>query len=177
MPDDETKETQDSGLETQDSDLESIKAQLEEEQKAKAALEETLAGKDSRIAALEAQVTEFTTQLEAKAQEAQASAAELATTKEAKGQAVTKYLNMAKALNPTIPETIIAGESIEEIDASIEKGKSIVEAVKQAMTSEAAAAKVPAGAPTRGGISTEGMSPREKIAAGISRQGRETGGA
>ena len=172
MPEDETKETNTTNASTAE-DLEAIKAQLEEEKTAKATLEETLAGKDTKIAELEAQVTEFTTQLEAKAQEAQASAADLATVKEAKDVAVAKYLNMAKALNPNIPEGILSGETIEEIDASVEKGKAIVEAVKKAMEAEAATARVPAGAPTRGGIPTEGMSPREKIAAGI----QQTGGS
>ena len=98
-------------------------------------------------------------------------AAELASTREAKDQAVAKYLNMAKALNPAVPEGIIAGETIEEIDASVEKGKGIVDAVKKAMESEAKETRVPAGAPTRTEISVEGLTPREKIAAGIQQKG------
>jgi hypothetical protein len=84
---------------------------------------------------------------------------------------VAKYLNMAKALNPAIPEGIIAGETIEEIDASVEKGQAIVESVKTAMEAEAKEARVPAGAPTRGAINLEGLSPREKIAFGIQQKG------
>jgi len=160
--------------------LEAIKAQLAEEQQAKATLEEAMAGKDSRIADLETAVSEAKAEVqtlsEAKGKELEASAAELAAASEAKNQAVSKYLSMAKALNPTIPEGIIGGDTIVEIDQSIDKGKAIVEAVKKAMESEAAAAKVPAGAPTRGGIPTEGMSPKEKIAYAVSRQSRETGG-
>ena len=78
---------------------------------------------------------------------------------------------MAKALNPAVPEGIIAGETIEEIDASVGKGKAIVEAVRQAMEAEAKGTRVPAGAPTRGAINLEGMSPREKIALGIQQKG------
>ena len=141
-------------------DLEAIRAELEEEKQAKAAAEASLAEKDGRIAALESELSEAKTGSEA-------AAAELASVKEAKDQAVAKYLNMAKALNPAIPEGIIAGETIEEIDQSIEKGQAIVEAVRKAMESEASQARVPAGAPTRGTISLEGLSPREKIAAGI----------
>jgi len=126
-----------------------------------------MATKDTRIAELEAQVTEFTTQLEGKTRELEASTAELATVNQAKGEAVAKYLDMAKALNPTIPGGIIAGETIEEINESINKGKAIVEAVRKTMEAEAAGTKVPAGAPPRGEISLEGLSPREKIAAGI----------
>jgi len=152
-------------------ELKDLTAQLDEEKTARTAVEVAMAGKDTRIAELEGQLNEFTTQLEGKTKELEASVAELAAAKEAKTQAVAKYLEMAKALNPTIPEGIIVGETIEEIDQSIEKGKTIVEAVKKAMEAEAAGTKVPAGAPTRGEISLEGLSPRDKIAAGIQQKG------
>jgi len=145
-------------------DLEAIKAELEEEKQAKAAAEAAAAEKDTRIAGLESELSEAKTGSEA-------AAAELASTREAKDQAVAKYLNMAKALNPAVPEGIIAGETIEEIDASVEKGKGIVDAVKKAMESEAKETRVPAGAPTRTEISVEGLTPREKIAAGIQQKG------
>jgi len=175
----ETEETQ----ETQNTQgtpetLEAIKAQLEEEKRAKAADEAALAEKDQRIAelqaegeALRAERSNLQASLSEAKQGSEAAAAELAQVKEAKGQALAKYLSMAKALNPAIPEGIIAGETIEEIDTSVEKGKAIVESVKKAMEAEASQAKVPAGAPTRGEISLEGLSPREKIAAGIQQKG------
>jgi len=167
----ETQETKENPGETKGTneastpeDLEAIKAQLEEEKKAKAAAEASLADKDTHIAELEASLSEAKTGSEA-------AAAELASTREAKDAAVAKYLGMAKALNPNIPEGILAGETIEEIDTSVEKGKAIVESVKKAMEAEASQAKVPAGAPTRGEISLEGLTPREKIAAGIQQKG------
>ena len=162
MPEDETQETQ----ETQET-LETLQAQLEEEKDARAAAQASLAGKDARIAELESQLAEVLTLSETRGKELETTAAELASVKEVRDQAVAKYLNMTRVVSPSIPEGIISGETIEEIDASIEKGKGIVEAVKKAMESEASAAKVPAGAPTRGAISLESMSPREKIAHGI----------
>lgn len=85
--------------------------------------------------------------------------------------AIAKYREIAQLFNPTIPEGIIAGDTVEAIDASIDKGKAVVEAVRKALTAQAekdnAGTKVPAGSPVRSGISTESMSPREKIAAGI----------
>ena len=171
----ETEETQ----ETQNTQgtpetLEAIKAQLEEEKRAKAADEAALAEKDQRIAelqaegeALRAERSNLQASLSEAKQGSEAAAAELAQVKEAKGQALAKYLSMAKALNPAIPEGIIAGETIEEIDASVEKAQSIANAVKANLEAQAKEAKVPAGAPTRGEISPEGLTPREKIAAGI----------
>jgi septal ring factor EnvC (AmiA/AmiB activator) len=168
MPEDETQKTE----ETQDTaptaeDLEAIKAQLEEEKEARASAQASLAEKDNRIAELESQLSEVQQSAESLRAEGVAISAELASVKEARERAVAKYLNMARALNPSIPEGIIAGETIEEIDQSIEKGQAMVEAVKKAMEAEASRARVPAGAPTRGAISLEGLTPREKIAYGI----------
>lgn len=145
-------------------ELAAIKAQLAEEQKAKSALEQAVSEKDAKLAELETALSEAK-------QGSEASAADLAAVKGARDQAVAKCLDMAKALNPTIPENIIVGGTIEEIDLSIERGKAMVASVKKAMEAEALAAKVPAGAPTRGAISLEGMSPRDKIAYGIQQKG------
>jgi hypothetical protein len=145
-------------------DLEAIKAQLEEEKQAKAAAEASLAEKDARIAALEAELSEAKTGSEAAADE-------LASAKEAHGQAVAKYLGAVRLANPTIPQDIIAGDTIEDIDASLAKAATIAESVKANLEAQAKETKVPAGAPTRTEISVEGLSPREKIAAGIQQKG------
>jgi len=152
-------------------DVAAIKTQLAGEQAARAALEAASTEKDARITELEISLTEAKTASEAKDTQITASAAELATVTTARDAAVSKYLGMAKALNPAIPEHVIRGSTVEEIDASITEGKTIVEAVKTAMAAEASQTKVPAGAPARGGISVEGMSPREKIAYGIQQKG------
>ena len=126
-----------------------------------------MAGKDAHITELEEQLNGLTQQLEGKTKDMEEAAAKLVNVSGSLDTAVAKYLGVAKTLNPSVPGGIIIGATVEEIDASVEEGKGIVEAVKQAMESEAAAGKVPAGAPERGGIGTEGMTPREKIAAGI----------
>jgi hypothetical protein len=140
--------------------LETIKAELEEEKKAKAAAEAALAEKDVRIAELNAT-------LNVALQGSEAAATELAQIKEAHAKAVAKYLDVVRTANPTIPKDIIVGQTIEEIDASLEKAEAIADAVRANLEAQAKEAKVPAGAPTRGTISLEGLSPREKIAAGI----------
>jgi septal ring factor EnvC (AmiA/AmiB activator) len=155
----ESKQTQ----ETQGT-LETLKAQLEEERQAKAAAEAALAENDSRIAELEASLSEAKTGSEA-------TAAELAQVKEANSQAVAKYLDAVRLANPTIPQDIIAGDTIEDIDASLAKATAIADSVKASLEAQAKEAKVPAGAPTRGEISVEGLTPREKIAAGIQQKG------
>jgi len=149
-------------------ELSAVKAQLEEEQKASAALKEASDKKDVTIADLETKRGELESSLSEAKKQSEALTTSL---KDARDQAVAKYATMAKALNPTIPEDMISGETIEELDASVEKAKGLVAAVKKTLEAEASAAKVPAGAPTRGAISLEGMSSRDKIAAGIQQKG------
>jgi septation ring formation regulator EzrA len=161
----ETKETQ--NTQGTPETLETIKAQLEEEKQAKAAADQALsdvsarlAEKDTRIAALESELSEAKTGSEA-------AAAELASIKEAKDQAVAKYLDAVRLANPAIPQDIITGDTIEDIDASLAKATTIAESVRANLEAQAKETKVPAGAPPRTEISVEGLSPREKIAAGI----------
>jgi chromosome segregation ATPase len=157
----ETLETQEPGNTAPDpEDLSIIKAELEEGRKAKAEIEAALADRAKRITELEAS-------LNVVSQASEAAAAELAAAKGASSKAVSKYLEAARALNSTIPKDVISGQTIEEIDASVEKAKAIANAVKANLEAQAKEAKVPAGAPTRSEISLEGLSPREKIAAGI----------
>jgi chromosome segregation ATPase len=158
----EIQETQNTAPEPED--LEAIKAQLEEERQAKAAAEAALAEKDNRITELESSLSEANTASEALA-------AELSQVKEANVQAVSKYLDVVRSANPTIPQDVIVGDTIENIDAALAKAVTIAESVKSSLEAQAKETRVPAGAPTRTEISTEGLSPREKIAAGIQQKG------
>jgi len=166
----ETQEATRADLSAAD-ELAAVTTQLDDERKAKdeslakvKELTEALEKKDFTIADLETKRGDLE-------QNSRSLAAEVAATKQDRDAAVAQYLSMAKTLNPSIPEGIIAGATIEGINESIDKGKAIVEAVKKTMAAEAAGTKVPAGAPARSGISTESMSPREKIAAGIQPKG------
>jgi len=165
----ETEETQQTqatqqtdGVSTPE-DLEDIKAQLEEEREAKAAAEAALADKDARIAELEASLSEAQ-------QSAESLRAEGAAISEARDQAVARYLDAVRLANPAIPPDTIAGGTIEDIDASVQKARSIADSVRANLETQAKETRVPAGAPPRTEISVEGLSPREKIALGISRK-------
>ena len=167
MPE-ETEETQELQETTNEvstpEDLEAIKAQLEEEKEAKAAADAALVEKDAGIAELEASLSEAQ-------QGSEAAAAELVQVKDAHSKAVAKYLDAVRLANSTIPQDIIAGDTIEDIDASLAKAQTIAGAVKANLEARDKETKVPAGAPTRGEISLDGLTPREKIAAGIQQKG------
>jgi hypothetical protein len=123
-----------------------------------------LAGKDTLIADLQSQLSEAK-------QVAESLRAEGVAVSEARDRAVSRYLEATRALNSTIPGNVIAGQTIEEIDASVEKAKAIADAVRAGLEARAKEARVPAGAPARGGSSLEALSAREKISAGIQQKG------
>jgi len=88
---------------------------------------------------------------------------ELASLREASAEATYKYRGSLLAANPEVPEEMIIGETIADIDASLETAKALVSKVKAKVEEEAKAAPVPAGAPERSGQDLSSMSPREKI--------------
>jgi chromosome segregation ATPase len=141
-----------------------IKAELEEDKKAIAAAQATITDRDKRITELQASVSVIQ-------QAGDTAMAELTQVKQAHTKAVAKYLDVVKIANPSIPGDVITGTTIDEIDASLKKASSIATAVKANLEAQAKQGRVPAGAPTRTEISLEGLSPREKIAAGIHQKG------
>lgn len=89
---------------------------------------------------------------------------DLAALKESLSGAVAKYRAAVLASAPEIPVELVKGESIAEIDASLEKAQGIVSKVRQQLESEAEANKVPTGAPERTQQDLSALSPAEKIA-------------
>ena len=144
-----------------------IKAQLEEEQKVSAETKESLAARDTRIAALEADISARDAELAAAREEVEKSAVVITGLQEQNTVALEKYRSALVAGHPEIPESLISGDSFEALFDSVEKGKAVVSAVSDKLKAAAAAGTVPAGAPERAEIALDGLSPREKISAGI----------
>ena len=171
MPEEEKKQPQSATPETNanltPADLAALKAELEDEKKLNAAAEAALAERDKRIAELQASISVVQ-------QAGDTAMTELTQLKDAHAKAISKYLEAVKAANPTIPGNVITGATVDEIDASAAKALSIATAVKANLEAEARQVKVPAGAPPRGEIPLEALSPRDKIAAGIQQKGGTT---
>jgi hypothetical protein len=77
--------------------------------------------------------------------------------------AVASYKDRVLELNPEIAGELIAGETIEAVNNSLEKAISLVGRVKKSVEKEIANIKVPAGAPGRRAADLSALSPREKI--------------
>jgi len=89
---------------------------------------------------------------------------ELTVVKESLSGAVAKYRAALLATAPEIPAELIKGESIDQIDASLEQARGIVSKVRQQLEADAEANKVPTGAPERTPQDLSALSPAEKIA-------------
>jgi uncharacterized coiled-coil protein SlyX len=112
-------------------------------------LEEVVLDKDSDIASLQQLMTE----LEEK----------LAVTNDSLAEAVNSYRNMIIQANPDIVEELISGDTIESLNESLEKARSLIGRVRQGLETEIALARVPAGAPERRPPDLSALSLREKI--------------
>jgi hypothetical protein len=89
---------------------------------------------------------------------------ELTAIKQSLSGAVAKYRAAVVASAPGIPQELVKGESLDEIDASLEVARGIVSKVRQQIEVEAEANKVPTGAPPRMPQDLSALSPAEKIA-------------
>ena len=97
---------------------------------------------------------------------------ELTAIKQSLSGTVAKYRAAVLASESGIPQDLVKGESLDEIDASLELARGIVSKVRQQLEVEAESNKVPAGAPPRMPQDLSALSPAEKIAYALSRQAK-----
>lgn len=76
---------------------------------------------------------------------------------------VSSYRAMVVKAHPDVPEELITGNSVDEIDSSLQQAVKIVERVKKALQQPPETQAVPAGAPARNHEPAAGLSAREKI--------------
>jgi chromosome segregation ATPase len=78
-------------------------------------------------------------------------------------QAVAAYKSAVAQANPSVPGELIAGDTIETVNQSLESAQTLVSQVRQSLEADIASSKVPAGAPARTAPDLSSLSPREKI--------------
>ena len=134
-------------------ELESLLAQKEEEFSLANArfteLEQTVASLEGEVATLKQSNLE--------------SDQKLTEVSSALSQAVASYKARVIESSPEIPIDLIAGETIEAIDNSLENAKSLISKVREGLEAQIKLVKIPAGAPPRAPIDLSVLSPREKI--------------
>jgi uncharacterized coiled-coil protein SlyX len=144
----------------------------EEEQKAVNAEEE--GGYATRVTELETllatrdeELTKSNARLAGMEQELAESEQRLSTVTDGLKQAVSSYRSLVVKSNPGIMEELIKGDSVADIDLSLQSARELVGKVRAGLEAERAAPRVPAGAPVRSALTVAALSPREKIQQGI----------
>ncbi len=127
-------------------------------------LQDQVTNKDLKIQELETQLASaggLKAELDSLKEVHQKSSAEVNRLSEALSSALGKYRLLVLSTNPDIPEELIQGNSLGEINSSLEKAKVLVEKIRQKVQNHSVS--IPAGAPARTGVNLEQMTPREKI--------------
>jgi hypothetical protein len=103
--------------------------------------------------------------------EAEGLRAEIAAAREQGTVASQRYREAVLSREPELPADLVRGETVEEIDAAVERARQTVSQVRQHIEAQAQASRVPAGAPVRGAPDTSALSPAEKIRLGLQQGG------
>ncbi|MGD0114896.1 MAG: hypothetical protein ABSC13_02685 [Dehalococcoidia bacterium] len=84
--------------------------------------------------------------------------------------AAGKYREALLAAAPELPEELVTGGSIEEVEEAVERARATVRQVRERLESRAQVGRVPTGSPPRGAPDYSALSPIEKIRLGLSQK-------
>lgn len=139
-----------------------VEAQAQHEQRI-AGLEDALRLREARIIELDGSLDEAESTLKERESELEGVRTQLA-------QAVALYRVSLLAAEPEIPEEMVQGDTVEEVEASLAWARQMVEQVRSQLEAQASQERVPFGAPVRSAPDLSGLSPQEKIALGLNRR-------
>jgi chromosome segregation ATPase len=122
-----------------------------------------LASERQRLDESSARLTAFEEELATKQEDNQALHARLQA-------AAGKYREALLAAAPELPEELVAGESIEEVEEAAERSRQTVRQVRERLESQAQVGRVPTGSPPRGAPDFSALSPIEKIRLGLNQK-------
>jgi len=96
---------------------------------------------------------------------------ELESAGERERAAAERYRELVVRSEPALPAELIAGESIDAIEASVDAARALVGRVRSQLEAQAQAGRVPAGAPPRSGPDMSALTPEQKIRYGLAQRG------
>ena len=97
---------------------------------------------------------------------------ELQTLRHQLASATARYRQALLAAAPEIPEELVAGNTPEEVEASLGRARQMVERIRSRIEAQIAEQRVPTGSPIRSTPDISGLSAQEKIAYALSQQSR-----
>jgi chromosome segregation ATPase len=147
-----------------------LQTELEGARKEAEELKGQLGERDARLGEVQRQLAEVTAAKETGEEELASlraglddKEAQLSAATESLSNAVERYRASLIAANPEIPQDMIGGDAIGDIDASLEKAREMAGRVRTRLEEDLRATAVPAGAPQRSAPDLSDLSPREKI--------------
>ena len=137
-------------------------------------LQVTAADREARTSHLDAQLAQVRDELEASRSQAQASEQELASLRDRSESLQTqvqgsaqRYRELALQQAPELPADLVVGETVEEVQESLQRARETVARVRGHLEQQAQAGRVPVGAPPRSGPDMSGLSAEDKIRLGL----------
>jgi chromosome segregation ATPase len=82
-------------------------------------------------------------------------------------EAAVRYRELMLRAEPALPAEMIAGETIDAIDASVVAARDVLSRVRSHLEAQTTASRVPAGSPQRSGMDTGAMTAQQKIRYGL----------
>lgn len=126
-------------------------------------LRQTLAEKENRLKQLETDIENANAKLNTHVTEMADRDKEVSDLRGKLGGAAAKYRQIVLSGSPEVPEELVKGETVEEVEASFANARQMVERVKQGLEGKQQRERVPTGAPPRSPLDVSAMSPQEKI--------------
>jgi len=134
-------------------------------------LQSTAADREARASHLEAQLAELRGELEESRRQAEAREEELRAEHETLASqindAAQRYRELVLERSPELPEDLITGGTVAEIDQAIERAMETVSKVRGHLESQAQATRVPVGSPPRSAPDLSDLSAEAKIERGL----------
>jgi chromosome segregation ATPase len=143
-------------------DIEQLQARLSEAEARDEARQAEVAELQRQIAARDESLAAQTVELEdlrAAATEAEAG----------RREAVQRVRQSVLEREPELPEDLVGGETVADLDAAVDRARQAVAQVRQHLDQRAQTHRVPAGAPARAAPDVGAMSAGEKIREGLRR--------
>jgi septation ring formation regulator EzrA len=167
-------------MEQEHQDIERLEEELTEARAQLESFQATVADREARALTLEAELAEAREALETARTEIEARDGELAMLREQTGSleavvraSAERYRTLVLEQAPELPDDLITGTTIDEVDQSIERARETVSKVRGHLEAQMQSSRVPVGAPVRSERDTSGLSAQQKIAPGIEQ--RRTG--
>ncbi|OGO50030.1 MAG: hypothetical protein A2148_02965 [Chloroflexi bacterium RBG_16_68_14] len=161
-----------------DDELAALEEELAEARAESERLQVTAADREARAAHLESQLAELRQEMTQARSEAQSREEELTglrertqALEEQRRNAAQRYRELALQQSPELPQELVAGETVEEVEQSLQRAQETVAKVRGHLESQAQAGRVPVGAPIRSGPDLSGLSAEEKIQQGLQQRG------